>query len=170
MGDHLPTYAGIGSRRVPPDIEGLCTRVAQMMARAGYTLRTGHAIGCDQAFERGAAAAAEVFLPWKDFEWEAPRFSEFVSTIPSVEALTLSSEMHPAPHRLSMAGLRLMGRNAHIADLDDPVHRVICFTLDPSRGGTSHGLRIATSRGIRIDNLADPETRAGYEALCDRAS
>lgn len=158
-------YAGIGSRRTPDDILKLITRIARLQAAEGWTLRTGHAIGADQAFELGAGDKAQVFLPWKDYEEDAPTWGE-VHIMPSVKALQLVEKYHPAPERLSMAATRLHARNCHIllgAGLDDPVEHVVCFTAN--QGGTTFGLRIAAEYRIPIFNLAYPQVRYVYEAI-----
>ena len=56
-------YAGIGARATPPPILSLMTRAAFALCKRGYVLRSGHAIGADSAFERGAGSAAQIFLP-----------------------------------------------------------------------------------------------------------
>jgi len=52
-----PYYAGIGSRKTPPDILALMEACAYKLARYGWNLRSGGAPGADQAFERGVAQA-----------------------------------------------------------------------------------------------------------------
>ena len=160
----METYAGIGSRRAPSDILGLITRIARRLREDGKILRTGHAIGCDQAFEHGAGDRAQVFLPWKDYESDVEIKGQ-TYPIPCVAALQLVEKFHPRPDRLSMAVTRLHARNCHILlgpALDDPVSRVICFTLDELRGGTSFGLRIAREYDIPVYNLADQGTFSSY--------
>ena len=45
--------------------------IGTLLALLGYVLRSGHASGADEAFERGAASVnptrTEIYLPWKDF-------------------------------------------------------------------------------------------------------
>lgn len=164
-------YAGIGSRQAPPEILGLCTRIAHRLRGLGDTLRTGHAIGCDQAFERGAEHNAEVFLPWRDYEQDVYVWGR-LWPMPTIEAIQMVPKYHPAPERLSMAAVRLHARNLQIllgpvVKLDpEPVDRVICWTADEKRGGTAFGIRAARELGIPVHNLHDPFVRAGYEHLC----
>lgn len=71
----LKYYTGIGTRE-----EGLPSRIAELMsylghrlAKLGYTLRSGHASGSDEAFERGCSLSegdSEIFLPWPSFRKE----------------------------------------------------------------------------------------------------
>lgn len=164
----LQYYAGIGSRKAPPEILGLCRRIAEKL-RDDWTLRTGHAIGCDQAFELGAGAFAHVFLPWHDFEVEV-QTQGAVWQQPQVRAESMVDDYHPAPHLLSTAARKLHARNCHILlgpNLDDPVKKVICWTRNENRGGTALGVRIAHSHGIPVHNLYESYTRRMYEDLCD---
>jgi hypothetical protein len=50
-------YTGIGARATPPEVLSLMTRAAFALLKRGYVLRSGHAIGADSAFERGAGDA-----------------------------------------------------------------------------------------------------------------
>lgn len=73
-GEYAP-YAGIGSRRTPPDVCADMTRIAQALGARGFTLRSGGAAGADQAFEEGAAdqRLREIYLPaegWRGSESE----------------------------------------------------------------------------------------------------
>ena len=45
------TYAGIGSRETPAEIQAQMNEVAKELEAAGYTLRSGNAEGADKAFE-----------------------------------------------------------------------------------------------------------------------
>lgn len=159
-------YAGIGSRRAPDDVLALCIRVAEKLKRNGWYLRTGHAIGCDQAFEAGAGKLAEVFLPWKDYEENIPVLGEkFI--MPTVPAMEIVAALHPAPERLSMAAVRLHARNCHIIlgrCLNDPVDHVVCWTPDEERGGTAMGLRVAREHGIPVHNLHEEGARRRWES------
>lgn len=167
-GESIQRYAGIGSRRAPSHILGLCGLIAHTLRGEGWTLRSGHAIGCDQAFEYDAEAEAEVFLPWRDFESDVLCTASRVRLMPSIEAIEMVERVHPTPARLSMASVRLHARNCHIIlgdDLGTPVDRVICFTADEHKGGTAFGLRLARQRRIPIDNLADPKVFEHYSEL-----
>lgn len=166
-------YAGIGSRRAPDHVLGLCTRLGVKMCQHGWVLRSGHAIGCDQAFEAGAYSPdrvrAQIFLPWKDYESEIPATGQ-VQRVPVTAAIHLVARYHPTPERLSRAAVRLHARNCHILlgpALDDPVDRVICWTRNEARGGTAFGIRVARELGIPVHNLADEDVRSAYLALCD---
>jgi hypothetical protein len=59
----LRYYSGIGARAAPLEVLSLMTRAAFALTKRGYVLRSGHAIGADSAFERGASRDAQIFLP-----------------------------------------------------------------------------------------------------------
>ena len=46
-------YTGVGSRETPSDILEVMESVGYALASQGWTLRSGGAVGADQAFERG---------------------------------------------------------------------------------------------------------------------
>ncbi len=46
-------YAGIGSRKTPPEMMSLMTDLAARLEEQGWILRSGGAIGADSAFQLG---------------------------------------------------------------------------------------------------------------------
>jgi hypothetical protein len=156
-------YAGIGSRRTPDDVLDLMERIAAQLSEDGWTLRSGHAPGADQAFERGAGGRAEIFLPWQTFE-SGVRTDGFTYAEPRVAAYEIASEFHPAWNRCSRGARMLHARNVHQIlgyNLDLPVDFVVCWT--DGKGGTEQALRIARHYDISISNLHDPDVRAEVE-------
>jgi hypothetical protein len=77
-------------------------QVAQELAVKGWVLRTGMAVGADQAFYRGASehGPVELYLPWPRFEANARRptgaSSEFVLERPTAAAHEMAAGFHPA--------------------------------------------------------------------------
>ena len=163
----MRAYAGIGSRRTPEPVLQLLTALASQLARRGHVLRSGHAPGADQAFEHGAGARAEVYLPWPSFESSVRCAAGYVQPEPSPEAVQMAAAHHPAWERLGRGARALHARNCHQVlgrDLQDPVSFVVCWTPDgattnpgPSTGGTGQALRLAAAHGIPVFNLARPE-------------
>ena len=47
------TYAGIGSRSTPPEVQAVMRTLANNLEYTGFTLRSGGAKGADSAFEHG---------------------------------------------------------------------------------------------------------------------
>jgi hypothetical protein len=167
-------YTGIGSRATPTGVLELMEELAARLARQGRLLRTGISPGADQAFYRGARAAAgrvELYLPWPGFEvgaWAAAEAQEVrVLAAPSAAAHELAARFHPDWQALAPRARQLLARDGHEllgADLSSPASFVVCWTAEASLDGkgvfddgTGQALRIAHARGIPVFNLARPE-------------
>lgn len=162
-------YAGIGSRRAPQWALDTAEQTARKLAQLGWVLRTGHAPGIDQAFERGAGAAAEIYLPWPTFEHTVPiAAGARVFEYPTQEAHQLAAKHHPNWGACSSAARALHARNCHQVrgiDLFTPASFILCWTPDGSRdghgpntGGTGQALRLADGR-MQVYNLAREDDR-----------
>ena len=150
----MKLFAGIGSRRTPPEILELMSRLSRKLTGEGWTLRSGGARGADLAFERGAQNRSEIFLAKHCRpEWQAE----------SQTVMTPSHWQNCSPY-----ARQLHGRNSAIilgTDLKTPVKFVCCWTPDAREvGGTAVGIRVALKHGIEVRNLAIPEVRERAEA------
>ena len=178
-------YAGIGSRETPEYILKLMEQLACKLREDAMTLRTGHASGADQAFERGAGGAAQIFLPWRTFnqddEFSVSRsldesgkpilgddgyykvVNPTIYNEPTALAFETAAEYHSNWGGLKQGAQKLHARNVHQILGPDlarptPVEFVICWTKDGSAsGGTGQALRIANDIEIPVYNLHDEE-------------
>jgi hypothetical protein len=137
-------------------------RFGSELARRGWTLRSGGAVGADSAFEKGAREAGggcEIYLPWPGYNEHAE--SRLVEASP--EAYDVMAQIHPVFARLPKSSRRLHARNAHQilgADLRSPVEMVVCWTPGArGRGGTGSAIRLARSRDIPVHDIADIAAR-----------
>jgi len=152
-------YAGIGSRETPGRIKYDMTEIALQLEEKDYVLRSGHAPGADQAFERGADRA-DIWVPWSKFEQHVP-YPKFVTLHigSSPEAFELAEKFHPRWKYISQGAKKLIARNGHQIlgkNLTSPVQFVVCWTKDGKEvGGTAQGIRIAKHYGIPVYNLGD---------------
>ncbi len=146
------TYAGVGSRETPQEVQDKMTEVAEYLETLGYKLNTGDAPGADAAFRKGAKNK-EVFVA-KD------------ATDTTRE---IAKEIHPNPSALKPYPLNLMARNTNQVfgrNLDTPVDFVIMWTKDgktgyngrPS-GGTGQAAIMASRKGIPVINMANENWR-----------
>ena len=159
-------YAGIGSRRTPTQVLQVCEQIAQALAQQGWRLRTGHAPGADQAFERGAGALADVFLPWPAFEDSVTVLGD-THPQPAARAFDIAREHHPNWAALRRGARALHARNTHQIlgpQLDQPARFAICWTPDgsldgqgPNTGGTGQALRLCAAHHVPVFNLARAE-------------
>lgn len=179
--------ACVGSRALDASHLALLEAIGTSLVTAGWTVHSGGAQGADQAFARGAARALGqnpktpgglvIHLPWASYEREAADAAvrqsggravlDCAPFTPDEQALAL--QFHPAPERLSRAGITLMTRNVRIVCPDgleaSPVHRVIAFPLYKlGGGGTGQALRLAEHFGISVHDLRNPTLRKQYAA------
>ena len=156
-------YAGIGSRETPFIICAQMIVAARILAsNGGYKLRSGNALGADQAFHEGCKQGrgrSEIFKPWARYNDDVVFNREdrvFNNSTP--EASAIAAAHHPCWHNLNKAAQFLHARNSHIMlgrDLDDPVSAVLCWTKGGRmEGGTGQALRIALHYDIPVYNFA----------------
>lgn len=140
-------YSGIGSRAAPYEALLQCTKIAEFLEHAGFTLRSGGAEGADKAFEVG------VIDPSKKVIFRPKHCNKAAEEI--------ASKVHPAWGACTDYAKHLHGRNAMIVlglNLDSPSEFVVAWTFDgKNRGGTRTALVLAKRRGIPTFNLADKE-------------
>lgn len=141
----MPCYAGVGARATPDRICQRMTAIAVRLRVRGYVLRSGGAIGADQAFAAGAGEAKQIFI----------------ASDATDQAMAIAARFHPAWDRCSPIAKQLHGRNAFQVlgkTLDDPSRFVVCWTADgKASGGTGTAIRIAEAHGIPVFNLHDPD-------------
>lgn len=161
-------YAGIGARATPPEVLSLMTRAAFALFKRGYVLRSGHAIGADSAFERGAGEAAEIYLPVPG--WRGSGSAYHQGTLGNEvwgRARAIAAAHHPAFAGLSSFVQDLHTRNVFQvlgARLDSPAEFVLCWTADgEASGGTGQALRIAASHDVPVYKLQRVRERAHVE-------
>ena len=149
-------YAGIGSRQTPADVLSLMEKIAKHLSSKGMILRSGHAEGADQAFERGCyftAGKKEIFIANDAKNDKA--------------ALDLAASIHPAWDKCSEYAKLLHARNGYIIlgkDLKTPVDFVICYQDESKKfGGTRQGIKLAQLKGIKVYNLWKPNVRKAFE-------
>ena len=148
-------YTGVGSRQTPENILNIMHRIAVKFAQQDVTLRSGHAVGADLAFEYGCGRGKgrkEIYLPYQA----------------TPEAMEIAAQFHPAWDRLQPYAQRLHARNAFQVlglDLKTPSTCLICWTPDGctshaarsiKTGGTGTAISIASHHQIPVYNLIIP--------------
>lgn len=157
-------YAGVGSRKTPKHILKLMFKLAALLAKRGYILRSGAADGADTAFEMGCNSAGgkkEIWLPWKGFNKH-----EDTGLYPNPGHFAKAEIALDHWYNLSQGKKRLHARNVGQilgAHLDVPVDFVLCWTPDgattrsecsPKTGGTGTAIKLAFDANIPVINLA----------------
>lgn len=145
------SYAGIGARNTPEEVLDEMQAIAEELEEAGYILRTGGALGADDAFMSGVQDdnMIELFLPWQGYnEFQSPHHKS------STAAIEQAFLHHPNWGACKESVRKLHARNSHIilgADCKSPVDFVLCYTPEgKSGGGTGQAIRIADSNLIQV--------------------
>lgn len=162
-------YAGIGSRRTPPEILELMTKLARKLDAAAMILRSGGAQGADSAFAAGATHR-EIFIPWRSFSDDPHAIpidrSPFLS-----EALREAQRLHPFWEKCSRGARLLHARNIQQVQGLDLKHAsafVLCWTPNASgEGGTGQAIRNARELAIPVFDLGDPQILRHVRAWLD---
>jgi len=157
-GGFIPYYAGIGARKTPQDILDIMTALAVKLSDK-YTLRSGGAGGADQAFQKGVKAA-DIYLPWRDFELgnqlKFPQHRYYPIEKDDTEAEESVNLFHPNGSKLKDSVRAMMRRNfRQIVGKDGNNSKfVVCWTADgEASGGTGQAIRIAEHFRIPVFNL-----------------
>ena len=164
-------YAGIGSRRTPPEVLSDMTRIAQWLHRTGWHLNSGGADGADRAFAEGASAESRtLFLPWPGYNGHSGPDCRTLTAAERRPALDLAARLHPTWQKCSRGARALHARNAAIVlgpGLNRPVDAVICWTPGGEiAGGTGVALRIAGPAGIPVPEPWPWTRRATPASFC----
>lgn len=148
---------GVGSRETPLEICEEMTKIGKWARENKHTLRSGHALGADWAFEKGAQESCIVFLPWDSFNSYLSSKAVKKTIITSRKLIEITKKFHPNFEGLKSGVIPLMERNACQVlgeKLDEQANVVICWTKDGNAsGGTGQALRIAKAYKIPVFNM-----------------
>lgn len=175
-------YTGVGSRETPDNILKLMEDVGFALASQGWTLRSGGALGADQAFERGMFRCvgldgpygwtpAEIYLPWSGYEDHYKDTHGGLNILPSAihfatESIAegMAMSVHPAWEACKQGARKMHTRNVFQvlgATLDKPSKMLIAWTrFDKQgnpKGGTATAIKLAIENGVPVFNLNKAE-------------
>ncbi len=152
-------YTGIGSREITEQGIADVAKVAKVLDKLGYILRSGGADGADKAFEENHTGDKEIYLPWKGFNNNESKLYNITA-----DAEVMAMKYHPLGKKLKFYPpiLKLMARNGYQVlgeGLNKPTNLIVCWTPSKYKGGTSQALRIARNLMIPYFNLADEKSK-----------
>lgn len=164
----MPFYTGVGSRSAPPEVLARVTLIARSLDQLGWTLRSGGAVGVDQAFEAGAVRMRpEIYIPWQGFRNRYVGPYDPPAILLSSEDFRLAeervSQVHPTWEKCGPSAQTLHARNAFqvfgsLTVPAEPSRFVLCWTQDGAvKGGTATAIRLAQNAGIPVFNLGSPD-------------
>lgn len=136
-------YTGIGSRETPRHICIYMSKVAKILDKRGYILRSGGAQGADKAFQSSATNPiiyrGNSHIP----QWA---FNEAKKYLPTHANWSIWNDYTK----------KLVARNMMLVlgkDGKTPSDFVLCWSSDITRGGTGYGVRCAMEHDILVYNF-----------------
>ena len=143
-------YSGVGARKTPAAVQSQMRRIAENLRDQGFVLRSGGADGADRAFEAGAGAAKQIFLPWAGFNGSVDG-----AVPPDMDqAMEIAARHHPGWRNCNAASRAIHARNVCIVlggDLRSPSEFLMCWTADGrASGGTGQAVRVARAYGVPV--------------------
>jgi hypothetical protein len=129
------------------------------LSETGLTLRSGGAIGSDQAFEKGCDfvnGKKEIWLPWSHFNYNRSIFI-LENPIP-LEVTKIALTIYNRWESSSDSVKKLHARNVYQIlgfNLMTPVDFVVCWTdrNESDSGGTMFAVKLALIHNIPVYNL-----------------
>lgn len=156
--------ACIGSRAINSEEQNLCYKIGQFLSQ-NYNVKTGNAIGADQAYARGVNSINPtqlyLYLPWKKYN-NAIVSGNNVCYEPDKDWFLIAKEIHLYWDSLGLGGRSLHARNVGIVE---NVEFVIALPNISNGGGTVMGMRLATKNNIPVYNLRDKKIREEWKNL-----
>lgn len=137
-------YTGVGSRETPADIMDKMGKMATVLEKKGYTLRSGGAPGADTAFSLGCTKK-EIYIPWKGFCPEGIPLED-IGGGQLATAIKWVKQIHPAADKLSLGAFKLHTRNIFQVlgkNLDSPSQFLLCWAKTDAKGIPLGGTRTA---------------------------
>jgi hypothetical protein len=159
-------YTGIGSRRTPTHILLEMTRVARVLSDATFTLRSGGAVGADQAFQNGSNYNANIYLP-QDLDLNSEESQLCYELLQPHLPFNLRA-CKPYTQQLLLRNMQqLFGVVSH----GEPASRfVICYTPTKNytsfeAGGTRYAVLVALYYDIPVINMLDVDWKQQLKSV-----
>ncbi len=168
-------YAGIGSREIDYRTSMVMQRIASLLEKKDFILRSGGANGADNAFEIGVKSRfnMNIHLPHKSFNGRYAGSNGYIylddTTSENYRLAYESLKFHPSGFKISASPKNFMIRNffqvcGYIGESNSEF--IVCWTKGGANGynikttrddgGTGQAIRIASSLDIPVYNLKDP--------------
>lgn len=169
-------YTGVGSRSTPVDIQRKMSKIASELDKLGFILRSGGAMGADQAFEHGVLLniRKEIYYAYHYYKNDIKYLYDFSRLQETREIVKLT---HPTWNYLSEYAKALHTRNyfqVNGVNGSQLSQFLICYTPDGcesvktrhvSTGGTATAIVIAEMLEIPVYNLCNEERIKDVEEL-----
>ena len=159
----LKYYTGVGSRETPVHIQNIMTEIGEILERRKFILRTGYAIGADQAFGKKVNERNKEVYNTDDAIIKGvvlPQYDKYDLDF----AEQMVKQYHPVHRSLKGSARQLIARNTFqifgLGKINVNSSFVVCYTQDGAEattsqdtGGTGQAIRLAYEYGIPVYNL-----------------
>ncbi len=147
--------ACIGSREISEKVRNELRRIGRFIARKGWIVVSGNALGSDEMYVRGANSVdpccVKLFLPWASYNKELIVPGNVLVLEAEEEWTEIARAHHPKYDDLKQGAQKMMQRNVGIVADADVVLAVLNHKK-PGGGGTGQGWRVAeTMKKPRLD-------------------
>lgn len=162
-------YTGVGSRETPWYICNIMTVLASILEAQNFILRSGGALGADQAFEKGVSNPSRKMTLLADalFVENGKNILYTKYQISESRIFINNNNVHPLWHNLKEYAKKMHTRNIFQVmglDLDKPAKFTVCWTRDAAKtieqtsrktGGTGTAIKASCINNIPVYNLAN---------------
>jgi hypothetical protein len=151
----------IGSRRTPIEICNIMSLIGERLQNK-YILRSGAAIGADQAFEKNVKPENKCIYTVKNFDYSQENYDLCYSELMSIWDKDLNFDLYEKYNQI----LLLRDINQVLGSKNTSLEKskfLICYTPHENYnkrdvGGSRIAIRCALKHGIKVHNLVNPET------------
>lgn len=167
---------GVGSRKVAGEGKDRIIEIAQLLDKAGYSLRSGGADGCDTLFEQNMPNSKKyIYLPWKGFNKNTSELCTVTD-----EAKKMAATVHPKYWALGIGPQKLHARNVYQVlgqNMDKPSDLLVCWTEDGcnseklssiSTGGTRTAIVLAERNQVPVYNVQNEKDYKAVKELLEK--
>ena len=144
-------YAGIGDKKLPPQLPQIIQKVAKGMHGDGYCLRNNGMDGAEREFMRGVSDK-QLILPWDGFNGLKSQYNEApeAATQVAYNHVNLFGDMSHSKQKIMLAKIQtILG-----VDCKTPVNIVVCYSFDELYGESAQMISLAKAYQIEIVNLS----------------
>lgn len=160
----MPVLNNDGTIKTHSEAQRRAMELGMILAARGGTLRSGAAVGSDQAFEFGAdfmLGKKEIYLPKEGFQKRYSSEPGVIAGNLTEKHMEIAARFHPSWDKLKPWHKPLMARNASQClgeHLERPSDIIVCYTPNgKEKGGTGQSMRMGAGLDIPVLNInADP--------------
>lgn len=144
-------YAGIGDKKLPPQLPQIIQKVARGLQEEGYCLRNNGMDGAEREFMKGVSDK-QLILPWNSFNGLKSQYNTAPEAALQIayNHINLYGDMSHSKQEIMLAKIQtVLG-----VDCKTPVDMVVCYSFDELYGESAQMVSLAKAYQIEIVNLS----------------